>query len=43
VLPETNMAQPLMFGAPFGPDIEDVSRWQEMGIQFVDTGKVKDE
>ena len=31
---------PLYYGAPFGPDVEDVAKWEEMGVQFVDEGKV---
>lgn len=27
---------PLMYGAAFGPDVENVAEWQEMGVQFVD-------
>ncbi len=39
--PVFNRKVPLMYGAPFGPDVDDVARWEEMGIQFVDTGKVE--
>lgn len=27
---------PLRFGAAYGPDVEDVYEWQEIGVKFVD-------
>jgi len=27
----------LMYDALFGPDVDDVSKWQDRGVQFVDS------
>jgi hypothetical protein len=31
----------LMYGAPFGPDVDDVALWQEQIINFIDNEYIK--
>ena len=31
----------LMYGAAFGPDVDDVAEWQEMAVRYVDVERPK--